>query len=309
MTRYICIDGGTTNTRINLLENRKLVYSAKYNVGARMCINDREKYVSTIKNGIETLLKENNLKECDVDKILAAGMITSEYGLVQLPHTTTLVGLAELNKAVFETGIKDISGIPFVFVRGVKTKCDTLENADMMRGEEAELMGIFRGEGVYILPGSHSKLIEVDTSEKIVDIKTLLTGEMCASLLENTILKDTFELGNLTLNEEWLIKGYNYAKEQGINEALFKVRVLKNLFGASAEELGSFYMGAILCDEINAILKKKAIKIIIGGSEFFKAPTVMLLKKLSNAKIIELSDEEVKISSSLGMIRVFEGKY
>lgn len=307
MKRYICIDGGTTNTRINLLEDRKLVFTSKYNFGIRDGMEDRSRYVEMIKDGVKKLLEENELSEKDICRILAAGMITSEYGLSQLFHAVAPVGISELHTMVHETTLSEISAIPFVFIRGVKTEGDCLEKVDMMRGEEAELMGVLRGEGVYILPGSHSKLIEVDAEEKIVDIKTMLTGEMYLALAQNTILKSAVKMNDYDSNEEWLLKGCDYALQYGINETLFKIRVLKNIFGASDDEVSNFYMGAILSGEINAILEKAPTKVIIGGSEFFKKPMTVILKRLSKAEIITLCEEEVQISSSRGMVRIFEG--
>ena len=47
MANYICIDGGTTNTRINLVENGRIIDTLQFNVGARLSIEN------------ENLLKKN----------------------------------------------------------------------------------------------------------------------------------------------------------------------------------------------------------------------------------------------------------
>lgn len=307
MKRYICIDGGTTNTRINLLEDRKLVFTSKFNIGIRKAMEDKDLYCDMIKDGIKALLEANDLCEKDVCRILASGMITSEYGLAILPHCATPVGITELHSNVFETALYDISSIPFVFIRGVKTSGTQIENVDMMRGEEAELIGILRGEGVYVLPGSHSKIIEVDSKEKIVDVKTMLTGEMYLALAQNTILKGVISIDDHKIDDKWLLNGHQYATKYGLNEALFKVRVLKTVCDATDVEARSFYMGAVLSGEINAILKNTPSKIIVGGSEFFRKPMSIILNKLSDAEIVVLDEKEVQSSSSLGMIRIFEG--
>lgn len=39
MANYITIDGGTTNTRINLIINKKILDSVKLNIGVRANIN------------------------------------------------------------------------------------------------------------------------------------------------------------------------------------------------------------------------------------------------------------------------------
>lgn len=93
-----------------------------------------------------------------------------------------------------------------VIVPGVKTEGETIADADMMRGEETELIGLMEHlerAAVYVLPGSHSKLIHVDAAGRIVDFTTMLTGEMIAALSQNTILKDAVHLAGTRLDESW----------------------------------------------------------------------------------------------------------
>ena len=62
-----------------------------------------------------------------------------------------------------------------VIVPGVKTEGETIADADMMRGEGTELIGLMEhleSAAVYVLPGSHSKLIHVDGAGRIVDFTT-----------------------------------------------------------------------------------------------------------------------------------------
>ena len=307
MSKYITIDGGTTNTRLSLVLDGRVVDTVKYNVGARVGIDDKAPLKNAVKSGIETLLKNNNLSEKDISKILASGMITSEFGLCNLNHIVAPAGIKELHETMHEIEISEISNVPFVFLRGVKLNGKSLENADMMRGEETELFGLSDDlSGVYILPGSHSKIITVDENGRITDFKTMLTGEMIAALSQNTILKSSVDLSCDNVEEEYLLKGYHYCQNHGINEALFKVRVLGNLFGADKTQLYSFFMGVILFNEINEVLKINPQKITVGGKRQIKEATVKLLKNLSNAEIISASDNEVDTSSTLGAVKIFE---
>ena len=309
MTNYITIDGGTTNTRLTLVKDGKCVDTVKYNVGARAGIDDKSALKNAVKEGISTLLNRNSLTENDIKTVIASGMITSEFGLCNLPHLVAPVGISELHEEMFETNFPEISSIPFVFVRGVKLKADILENADMMRGEETELYGLSDDfSGVYILPGSHSKIISVNENGQITDFKTELTGEMIYALSQDTILKSTVDLSVDELSEEYLLKGYRYCNENGINEALFKVRVLGNLFNATKEQTYNFFMGVVLCSEINTVLKMNPKRITVGGKKQIKKATVMLLKNLCQAEIISVDEATVDNSSSLGAIKVFENK-
>ena len=253
MANYITIDGGTTNTRISLVVDKKIVDTLKFNVGAKAGIDDELLLRKTVKNGITTILSKNNMIEDDVFRILASGMITSEFGLYKLEHIPTPAGINELKNAMTKVVLEDISKIPFVFMCGVKTNCDSLKNADMMRGEETELMGVI-GDGdeecLYIFPGSHSKIIHTDKIGRIDNFWTGLTGEMISAISKNTILRDSVNLENVNLLDDFLLEGYNYCKYNGMNDALFKVRVLKNIFNWNYDQIYSFFLGVILCGEI-----------------------------------------------------------
>lgn len=307
MANYICIDGGTTNTRLSLASDGRVVDIVKYSVGAGSSIENKDILKNTVKNGINELLCRNSLKAADIKRILASGMITSEFGLLELPHTTTPVGLEELNTCKCETVLSDISEIPFVFMRGVKTACDVLGNADIMRGEETEVFGILNGDGIYVLPGSHSKVITIENG-KITDFCTLFTGEMVAALSGHTILKSSVELKDNEICKDFLLKGYGYCSEHGINEALFKTRVLKNTFKKNRSEVYSFFLGVVLCGEVGYILKKNPQKVTVAGNKALKEPTALLLSELCEAEIVTVPEDEVATSTALGMIRIFEYK-
>lgn len=306
MPDYITIDGGTTNTRISLIVNNRVVDTLKYSVGAKNGIENSKILKNTIKQGIADLLNENNLTEDNIERILASGMITSEFGLVDLPHTVLPAGIGDLHNTMYQTELPDISAIPFVFMRGVKTNGLSLESADMMRGEETELMGILHGEGVYVLLGSHSKIIRLDAFGRIIDFKTMLTGEMIAALSQNTILKGTVECKNQSINKEFLHKGFVYAQQNGINNALFKVRVLKTVLNKQTDEIYSFFMGVILCDEIEYIQSLKTEQIVVTGQAQIKDAVVELLHQLSSVKVIRISKKEADEATSVGMVKIFE---
>jgi 2-dehydro-3-deoxygalactonokinase len=311
MKRYITIDGGTTNTRVRLVENENIVSVKKISRGAKAGIDDRDGLKIELKNAISSILAENDLSESDITKILASGMITSEFGLYELPHLTAPAGIRELHENLAEVSFPEISKIPFVFVRGVKVVSDSLAEFDMMRGEETELIGLMalcghKENAVYVLPGSHSKIVHIDEDGRIANFSTMLTGEMIMSLSQGTILKDAVDLTVTETNADYLIEGYRFAKAEGLNKALFKVRILKNAFKKSPVEVYNFFLGAILADEIDTILNSEAKTIIIGGNTRIKIPTATLIESLSSKTVIIVSDSDVERSTAIGAIRTFE---
>lgn len=307
MSTYITIDGGTTSTRVNLLSDGEIIDTTKLDIGARASIGNKENYIEAIKEAIREIILRNPDKS--VDRILASGMITCEFGLCNLPHIKAPAGICELHEAMYETVILEISDIPFVFIRGVKTERADIDDYDMMRGEETELMGILDenyGECIYVLPGSHSKIIKTNPQGKIVSFATMLTGEMIVALSQGTILKDAIDLRDANIRKESLIKGYEYALSAGINKALFKVRILKNMFGASKDEVYSFFMGVILRDEILNILDENANTVVLGGKAQIRKAMALLLKEKSDKTIIEIDEKTVEYSTSLGMMKIYE---
>lgn len=310
MSTYITLDGGTTNTRLTLVREGVIKDRISLGVGAQKNIDGAGLLEAAIKQGIIDLLAKNGLSESDVSAVIASGMITSEFGLCNLPHITAPAGITELHSAIERVEIPEISDIPFAFIRGVKTDTPDMEHFDIMRGEETELAGIYRadlGEAIYVLPGSHSKIIKTDAVGRITEFSTMLTGEMIKSLAENTILKGSISLSDSEIVDEYLLHGYLYATSEGINKALFKVRVLKNFFGASGDEAYSFFIGAALAGEMKQIIENNAKAVVIGGRRQLRYAMGKILSSYSDKRVILLDDATVDASTAVGAIRIFEG--
>ena len=309
MSIYITIDGGTTNTRINLVENKEITDSLKINVGIRMNMENEGFLKNEIRTAIKEILLKNNLLEKDIDCILASGMITSEFGLCHLEHINVPAGIDELHNSMKEVFIREISAIPFVFIRGVKSLSDNFEKTDIIRGEETELMGIMKettDECMYIFPGSHSKIIKTDNKGRICDFTTMLTGEMIYALSQSTILKDSVDLSVENINSEYLLKGFDFCRIAGINKSLFKTRILKNVFGCSKEETYSFFIGIVLCGEIDEIIDCDAKTIVIGGKTQIREALALILEKRCKKNIVVLDENTVKYSTALGAVKIYE---
>jgi len=312
MKYYIAIDGGTTNTRVMLVRNGEIVRRIRVSAGAGR--TPREEMKVLLREAVSSLLRDENIMESNLTAILASGMITSEKGLAEIPHITVPAGTKELHDALTKVTVPEIASIPIYLVSGVKLGGTDPETADMMRGEETELQGLMQsvgikgGQCVYVLPGSHSKIIHTDETGRITDFSTMLTGEMTASLAQNTILRDAVDLSVADTEEEWLQRGCSYTEERGINEALFKVRVLKNILHAAPVQVYSFFMGAVLHAEIMQIVRAGAERIVLGGKRAFRDPMQQLLASRTNAEILCVEDETADNAPALGMIRIFEYK-
>ena len=310
MKSYITIDGGTTNTRVSLFSDGKILTTKKYKIGAGDTKKDPDILKITIKKALLEILAENKLQENEIECIIACGMITSELGLCCLPHIEAPCGLNELAQNMHKTVMSEISSIPFFFVRGVKTTGDAYESADFMRGEEAELYGIgesTESDCLYVLPGSHSKLILTDEDGRISSFSTELTGEMMSAICSGTIIGTDINLSDeVTSDNEYLKKGFLYARSHGLNSALFKVRTLGRLFSLTKPQLYGFFKGAVLCDEIENIIKAGTKKVIISGKAQLKDPMCYLLREFSSSEIIAAPDEVADNATAYGMVKIYE---
>ncbi len=308
MSTYITIDGGTTNTRAALVCDDLVLDMIKLPFGIK---DGRDMLAGEIRKALDALRDRHGELYKSAECILASGMITSELGLCHVDHLTVPAGLSELHSGMVRAELHELSDLPFFFVPGIKTACSSLENADMMRGEETELMGIIgsgREKTLYVLPGSHTKLITVNEKAEITDFRTMLTGEILSALYNNTILKNAFDLSRAHLNEKYLKKGYVYCREYGFNSFCFKVRILNNLFSAGNDEIYSFFLGGVLCGDVSETLKTDAALITIGGKSQLRDALKILIEDEGKFRVRCLDDEEVGLSTICGAIGIYENR-
>lgn len=307
MKYYIALDGGTSNTRLRLFGDGRILSSRKLPVGAGTA-GGGERWRAAISEAALALLSENRLSERDIRAIVGAGMITSEYGLCPLSHLPAPAGLSELSGGLCRSDIEGLS-IPCYFVPGVKQLAASAESSDMMRGEEAEVVGLLPYGGtdtVYILPGTHAKHVFVDKEGRIASFKTFMTGEMIGALSSGTILRDAVDLSVEGFSEEALLRGYDAALRDGLGAALFKTRIMKNLFSEGKRSTYSFFLGALLSDEIRSLLSAGARRVLVAGKASLRLPTECLLRHRTEAQILSCPEGVIENASALGAIRIFE---
>ncbi len=309
MEYYLAIDGGTTNTRISLLRDTQVEETYPIHLGATAGLTDKSQLKQSIKSTIKDVLVKHELKDSQIRYILATGMITSEGGIYEGKYIALPAGLEELHNAMELVRLPEITDIPFVFISGLKADDTSLMYADIMRGEETELMGLSqmdKKEKIFVLPGSHSKVIITNEKGQISSFSTMLTGEMIAALAENTILKNTVDLSVKGLDCGFLLKGYEYCGRMGMNQALFKVRILKKVYACTPIQIYSFYMGTILYNEVMQIKKLPQKEVVIAGREEIKTALARLLQEATDKIITCVSRQEAQGAVPRGLIKIFK---
>ena len=305
----LCLDGGTTNTRIRLTDGKNVIDSIKVNIGSSSL--DNEKLKQSIKEMIATLLSRNNLNEKEINAVLSAGMVTSELGIYELPHLVTPVSAVDLANGIKTITFPKITSIPFLFIPGVKN--NTPEPA-MMRGEETECFGLLKcasnvDSATVILPGTHNKAIVVENG-KITSIASMMSGELLNAIWHNTIL--SFSLPDTpckTVNSEALLEGANYCKKFGFTDAALRIRWIGKCNIRSDEWLSNYLIGAVLyCDIISIDANSKGLPLIIGGGNPLKEEMTVLCSHFLNNDILPVEDEFSINATAIGQNYLYQLK-
>ena len=301
---HIIMDLGTSNTRLFLCDGDAVIASRKGAFGAGVTKkNGRDFLISSLKALIFELCKENNTKADELDAIIVSGMAGSEIGLLDVPHMSIPARIDDLAKNVVRYNISEVCATPFIFVRGLK-KTDGEDFCDMMRGEETETVGTLLAQEIHedavlVLPGTHNKVICVNANNEITDFATTFCGELLGGIMQHSILSGQVSYDFHIIDSE-IFRGAEYARENGLNSAIFHVRVDgKN--GKSVDELTSFLFGAVIGEDIPLIARMAGDKkIYVGGRENLKRIYAMLIGK--NAVLLKASVADDAVRRGLNEI-------
>lgn len=230
-TALIALDWGSTSFRA-------------YRLGSDGAILERmasEKGITTVGDeGFEAVLRGaiGGWLSPDIP-VIAGGMITSRQGWVETPYASCPAGLDELRRGLVEETLSD--GVKIRFVPGLSTRKTF---PDVIRGEEAQIVGAagIHGDGLYILPGTHSKWAEVRDG-RVTGFATFITGELYSALRRHTLI------GRMMTGEESapeaFTKGLRAGQEDLLLHSLFSARTL-GLFGEIPPEALPDYLSGLL---------------------------------------------------------------
>ena len=250
MRTYIAyFDSGTTNSRLFLLdENLNLVGSLKRMVGARdSAISGSNRIlVSSLHEMYQSLLKEKGLSDSEVSEIFLSGMITSVYGIKEVPHimlpadsSTLAEGVSTVNEPMFFK--RDVH-----LICGVKTSGREISDVGNMRGEETELVGLadeLKQRGLdnvaVILPGSHTHIAYV-SGGAIIDCISNFTGELLFALQKDTILAPILERQPDVFDVEMVALALKNLDEYGFNRAIYIAHAMKMTNAMDMERIRSY---------------------------------------------------------------------
>ena len=215
---WIAVDWGTTNLRAFAMRQGTMVAEAVSDDGMGKLARD----------GFEPALIrliDPWLISTRQTPVIACGMVGSRQGWHEAPYRTT--PCLPLDPSALVLVPTTDPRITVAVVPGLRQN----KPADVMRGEETQIAGALSltpgFDGVFCLPGTHSKWVHVSAGE-VISFQTFMTGEMFALLSTQSVLRHGM------IGDGW----DDAAFDAGLSDALSRPeKIAANLFSLRAEGL------------------------------------------------------------------------
>ena len=270
------VDCGTTNSRVYIIkETGEIIGKGVRKVGVRDTSRTGSK--DTLKNGLKEAFFEAvdnaGLKLEDIEFAISAGMITSEIGLIDIPHLWVPAGVEELANGIRKIHDTDIFpvDIPIYFIPGIKNKFDP-ENTtsemvgllDFMRGEEAQVAGLLASTDAQlpftmVILSSHTKFISLSSEGKVLGSLTTLSGQVYEAIKKETFLGKSIEATDGVEEPEGYFdtsvidNGFKWVDSSGFLRSLLMPRFLDVLLKTSWYERKLFVESLIASEDMRSL--------------------------------------------------------
>jgi 2-dehydro-3-deoxygalactonokinase len=269
----ICVDWGTSSFRAHALSGGRIVARTSAPRG-----------ILTVAPGEHAAVLASLLADMPSQAralpIVMSGMIGSRQGWVEAPYVPAPASLGNLAAWLVtwqEPGLGPISLVPGVMQDpqgGIP---------DVMRGEETQVFGALAlmglHEGIFIMPGTHSKCIVVEAAH-IVRFASFMTGEVFAALKGHTILGRlmTDDAGGVAAGPgEGFARGVLAARgltgAGALLNAVFGARTLGLFERLPGGELADYLSGVLIGAELCAALPERGGGIVVGNGELVRRYT------------------------------------
>ncbi len=241
--QWVAVDWGTSNVRAwGIAADGSVAFSAESHKG--MGKISRAEFPSAL----DELVAGQVTAGADV---VICGMAGARQGWVEAPYLDTPANLNEIVKgAVRPAG----SALNARILPGVCQR--TAGREDVMRGEETQLLGLLAlrpgFEGTAILPGTHSKWVEIRDG-RIVRFSSAMTGEIYEVLSQHSVLRHSFagEV-NGPATEDGVAEGLEagIAHPELFTALAFRTRAAALLSGKGADWCSGYLSGLLVGTEI-----------------------------------------------------------
>ncbi len=329
---YLVVDAGTSRTRVRLWHAGSVVDELEARVGAKdVALAGSSQPIAEGLRALITMMRERH--DHDAMAVVCSGMITSNVGLVEVPHATAPIALGELARRLVRHDVASVTDLPMYFVPGIKTVAtgegwETLANFDVMRGEEVEVVGLLQTLDLepplaFFHCGSHHKLIEVGAADTasangdangvdgavVLRSSTAITGELLAAIRERTILASSLtDLDGIELDPEAVAAGARHARAAGFARAAFLVRVGETIAGKDRMGVTSFLLGALADLDLQLIEHELAAdrEVVVYGGGLFPAIVRDMLTRAGDRRVRLVDPRVSDAAATIGTVRSLE---
>jgi 2-dehydro-3-deoxygalactonokinase len=286
---FIAADWGTTNRRAYLMD-----------AGGRCTaeFEDDKGIMSVPKGGFGEAVAEIRARLGD-HPLLLAGMVGSNRGWVEAPYVPCPAGLQDLATALVwleEGRTAIVPGVSFV----------DPDEADVMRGEEVQLLGAFAAgivpaDSLVCHPGTHNKWARL-RGGRIERFRTVMTGEIFNLLRENSILSD------LLSGPAEPGRAFEHGVRRGLADEclpaeLFKIRARVLLGEAKADDAASFGSGLLIGTDVRAGLREgdDGEVVVMGRPELTQLYAEAL--RIAGRQAREVDGEQAFLAGAFEIVR------
>jgi len=204
---------------------------------------------------------------------IACGMIGARGGWREVPYLTVPVDVGALAGALVEVTAAD--GAPLYVVPGVSNPA----RCEVMRGEETQALGTLVCEpalhpaATLILPGTHCKWVRIEAG-RIVDLRTRMTGELYALLMQHSMLAVNSE-AQADPGMPRFVDGVRAARDSGAAgglSRLFAARAALVLGELLPDDIPGWVSGLLISEDIRSALADPGFRVteplrLIGEAE------------------------------------------
>jgi 2-dehydro-3-deoxygalactonokinase len=247
---YIAVDWGTTNRRA-------------YKVDASgACVDEFEDgrgALSVPKGEFPAAAAEIRERLGDLP-LLMAGMAGSNRGWVDAPYVPCPSGVDDLVRNLVWAGERE------AIVPGLSYQDS--ERADVMRGEEVQLLGAIAEGSVppdafVCHPGTHNKWVSVEGGA-IASFRTVMTGELFNLLKKHSIIGDLLQ-AEVAVDDAFKQGAHHGLEENDLPSALFAIRARWLLGRDEAEAHASYASGLLIGTDVKIGLNDHDGDVIVMG--------------------------------------------
>jgi len=239
----IGLDWGSTNLRAYAFDSAGKVVESRTSQAGALTLSGDDAFDSALRNIVAPWVSA-----AITAPLIACGMVGSKSGWREAVYCAAGADAGALARHTLR--VETSLGVPLAIIPGIRS-----DEPDVMRGEETQLVGCGIDQGVVVLPGTHSKWVELRAGA-VASFATFMTGEMNALIRSHCSVGALLRTPPDPLHVSAFDLGVNYARAGAASwlHDLFVLRAAVVTGQKSEAEVSTVLTGWLLGCEFAAAL-------------------------------------------------------